>query len=140
MKPGPKGDARGNHRPGNAFRRGFIPSSPSSGGPMGDRPVAPPRNQTPGGAPKKIARPIPEIRLAAGLMISTPWGPGRGTLIVSHGLPLLGPEGVKKSAWVFFPSFRRKPESSIFKPLRTAWTPVFTGVTTKRQFFHTFPE
>ena len=28
--------------------------------------------------------------------------------------------------------------SSIFKPLRTVWTPVFTGVTTKRQFFHTF--
>jgi len=25
-----------------------------------------------------------------------------------------------------------------FKPLRNAWTPVFTGVTTKRQFFHTF--
>ncbi len=49
------------------------------------------------------------------------------------------PEGVKKSAWVFFRSFRRKPESSIFEPLRTAWTPVFTGVTTKRQFFHIFP-
>jgi hypothetical protein len=57
-------------------------------------------------------------------------------------------EGVRKFAWVFFPSFRRKPctawctgrksESSIFKPLRTVWTPVFTGVTTKRQFFHTF--
>jgi hypothetical protein len=47
-------------------------------------------------------------------------------------------EAVKKFAWIFFPSFRRKPESSIFKPLRTAWTPVFTGVTTKRKFFHTF--
>ncbi len=54
-------------------------------------------------------------------------------------IPLTLPEGVKKSAWVFFPSFRRKPESSIFEPLRTAWTPVFTGVTTKRQFFHIFP-
>jgi hypothetical protein len=47
-------------------------------------------------------------------------------------------EDVKKSVCVFFPSFQRKPESSIFKPLREAWTPVFTGVTTKGQFFHTF--
>jgi hypothetical protein len=46
---------------------------------------------------------------------------------------------VKKSACVIFSPFRRKPESSIFKPLRISWTPVFTGVTTKRQFFHTFP-
>ena len=29
-----------------------------------------------------------------------------------------------------FPSFRRKPESSLFNQLRRAWTPVFTGVTT----------
>ena len=48
------------------------------------------------------------------------------------------PEGVKKFAWLFSPSFRRRPESSIFKPLRTAWTPVFTGETTKWRFFHTF--
>ena len=27
-------------------------------------------------------------------------------------------------------SFRRKPESSIFKELQNSWTPVFTGVTT----------
>ena len=52
---------------------------------------------------------------------------------------LPSPEGVKKLVRVFFPSVRRKPESSIFEPLRTAWTPVFTGVTTKRKFFHTFP-
>jgi hypothetical protein len=26
-----------------------------------------------------------------------------------------------------------------FKDLQINWTPVFTGVTTKRQFFHTFP-
>ena len=36
-------------------------------------------------------------------------------------------------------SFRRKPESSVFKPLRIAWTPVFTGVTTKKQILHTLP-
>jgi len=29
-----------------------------------------------------------------------------------------------------FLSFRRKPESSLFKQLQTIWTPVFTGVTT----------
>jgi hypothetical protein len=28
-----------------------------------------------------------------------------------------------------FPSFRRKPESSVFSLLRILWTPVFTGVT-----------
>jgi hypothetical protein len=39
------------------------------------------------------------------------------------------PEGVKKSIWFFVTSFRRKPESSVFKTLRTCWTPVFTGVT-----------
>jgi hypothetical protein len=27
-------------------------------------------------------------------------------------IPLYPPEGVKKSAWVFFPSLRRKPESA----------------------------
>jgi hypothetical protein len=37
-------------------------------------------------------------------------------------------------------SFRRKPESSIFRALRIDWTPVFTGVTTKIQFFHSFSE
>jgi hypothetical protein len=47
---------------------------------------------------------------------------------------------VKKSIWFFFPSFRQKPESSFFNALRTYWTPVFTGVTTKNQFFHTFGE
>ena len=46
---------------------------------------------------------------------------------------------VGKSACVIFPSFRRKPESSIFKSSRTASTPVFTGVTTKRQYLYTFP-
>ena len=46
-------------------------------------------------------------------------------------------EGVKKSIWFFFTSFRRKPESSVFKALRTDWTPVFTGETAENQFFHT---
>jgi hypothetical protein len=27
-----------------------------------------------------------------------------------------------------------------FKRLRIAWTPVFTGETNRRQFFHTFPQ
>jgi len=45
---------------------------------------------------------------------------------------------VKKSIWFFFTSFRRKPESSVFKALQTYWTPVFTGVTAEIQFFHTF--
>ena len=47
---------------------------------------------------------------------------------------------MKKSIWFFFTSFRRKPESSVFKALRTDWTPVFTGVTAEIQFFHTFGE
>jgi len=47
-------------------------------------------------------------------------------------------EGVKKSIWVFFTSFRRKPESSFFKALPISWTPVFTGVTAEIQFFPTF--
>jgi len=47
-------------------------------------------------------------------------------------------EGVKKSIQFFFTSFRRKPESSVFKVLRTYWTPVFTGVTAENQFFHSF--
>jgi len=50
------------------------------------------------------------------------------------------PEGVKKSIWFLFASFRRKPESSVFRVLRTDWTPVFTGVTAEIQFFHTFGE
>jgi hypothetical protein len=50
----------------------------------------------------------------------------------------LSGEGVKKSIWFFFTSFRRKPESSFFKVLRTDWTPVFTGETAENQFFHTF--
>jgi hypothetical protein len=29
-----------------------------------------------------------------------------------------------------FPSFQRKPESSVFKDLRNLWTPFFNGVTT----------
>jgi hypothetical protein len=49
-------------------------------------------------------------------------------------------EAVKKSIQFFFTSFRRKPESSVFKVLRTYWTPVFTGVTAENQFFHTFGE
>ena len=57
----------------------------------------------------------------------------------ASGIPPPPPEAVKKSAWVFSSSFRRKPESSIFEPLKTSWTPVFTGVTTERQFFHSFP-
>jgi hypothetical protein len=40
---------------------------------------------------------------------------------------------------VFSLSFRRKPESSLFKALQISWTPVFTGVTAQIQFFHTFP-
>jgi len=47
---------------------------------------------------------------------------------------------VKKLAWFFFTSFQRKPESSVFNALRTDWTPVFTGVTTEKQFFYTFPD
>jgi len=47
---------------------------------------------------------------------------------------------VKKSVSFFFLSFRRKPESSVFKALRNYWTPVFTGVTAEIQFFHTFGE
>jgi len=47
---------------------------------------------------------------------------------------------VKKSIQFFFTSFRRKPESSVFKVLRTYWTPVFTGVTAENQFFHSFGE
>jgi hypothetical protein len=39
------------------------------------------------------------------------------------------PEGVKKLIWFLFRSFRRKPESSVFKALEISWTPVFTGVT-----------
>jgi len=49
------------------------------------------------------------------------------------------PEGVKKLISFFFTSFRRKPESSVFKPLAIDWTPVFTGVTAEIQFFHSFP-
>jgi len=58
----------------------------------------------------------------------------------------LNPEGVKKSIWFFFTSFRRTPdrspgqapESSVFRALRTDWTPVFTGVTAEIQFFDAF--
>jgi hypothetical protein len=53
--------------------------------------------------------------------------------------PPLSPEGVKKLISFFFTSFRRKPESSVFKTLAIDWTPVFTGVTAEIQFFHTFP-
>jgi rSAM/selenodomain-associated transferase 2 len=45
---------------------------------------------------------------------------------------------VKKSSSSIFPSFRRKPESSFSKPPGIVWTPVFTGVTTKRDSFHAF--
>jgi hypothetical protein len=39
------------------------------------------------------------------------------------------------------PSFRRKPESSIFKLSLILWTPVFTGVTTfKNDNFLDFPK
>jgi len=54
-------------------------------------------------------------------------------------IPLHPPEAVKKLFRLLFASFRRKPESRFFKDLQTNWTPVFTGVTTKRQFLHTFP-
>jgi hypothetical protein len=47
-------------------------------------------------------------------------------------------EAVKRSIWFFFTSFRRKPESSVFNALTIDWTPVFTGVTTETQSFHTF--
>jgi hypothetical protein len=49
-------------------------------------------------------------------------------------------EDVKKSAWFFFTSFRRKPESSVFRAFQIDWTPVFTGVTALIQSFHTFGE
>jgi len=49
-----------------------------------------------------------------------------------------GAEAVKKLARCRFPSFRRKPESSNLRKLRTAWTPVFTGVTAKMGLFHSF--
>jgi len=42
---------------------------------------------------------------------------------------------MKKSIQFFLMSFRRKPESSGFKTLRTYWTPVFTGVTDETNFF-----
>jgi hypothetical protein len=45
---------------------------------------------------------------------------------------LPSPEGVKKLVSVVWASFRRKPESSKFNLLKTFWTPVFTGVTTKK--------
>jgi hypothetical protein len=44
-------------------------------------------------------------------------------------IPLYPPEAVKKLVWCCFTSFRRKPESSVFKELRILWTPVFTGET-----------
>jgi len=37
-----------------------------------------------------------------------------------------------------FPSFRRKPESSLFKQLKAIWTPVFTGVTTFYEFINNY--
>jgi hypothetical protein len=44
-------------------------------------------------------------------------------------------ERVKKLARCRFPSFRgRKPQSRNVSQLQTAWTPVFTGVTTKMDF------
>ena len=46
-------------------------------------------------------------------------------------------EDVKKSIWFFFTSFRRKPESSVFKALAIDWTPVFTGVTALKFNFFT---
>ena len=52
--------------------------------------------------------------------------------------PPLQREALKKSTCFLFTSFRRKPESSVFKALRTDWTPVFTGETAENQFFHTF--
>jgi hypothetical protein len=36
----------------------------------------------------------------------------------------------QKVGFPALPSFRRKPESSIFRWLHIAWSPVFTGVTT----------
>jgi len=38
--------------------------------------------------------------------------------------------GSARAAACLLPSFRRKPESSVFRKLRKGWTPVFTGVTT----------
>jgi hypothetical protein len=52
--------------------------------------------------------------------------------------PLI-PRRCEKIGLVFSLSFRRKPESSLFKALQISWTPVFTGVTAQIQFFHTFP-
>jgi len=43
-------------------------------------------------------------------------------------------DSLVKSQKMPFPSFRRKPESSKIKQLKSFWTPVFTGVTT---FFET---
>jgi hypothetical protein len=45
---------------------------------------------------------------------------------------------VKKLGSVVYPAFRRNSESNIFNAIKTSWTPVFTGVTTKKEFFHTF--
>jgi hypothetical protein len=50
------------------------------------------------------------------------------------------PQCVKNSVCDLFASFRRKPESSVFNPVKTSRTPVFTGVTTEKQFFQTFPK
>ncbi len=44
----------------------------------------------------------------------------------------------KKSDRFHIASFRRKPESGCLKGFHALWTPVFTGVTIKSQFFRTF--
>ena len=56
-------------------------------------------------------------------------------MIVSSYPSLSEGEGVKKPIWLFFTSFRRKPESSVFKALAIDWTPVFTGVRLKFNYF-----
>jgi hypothetical protein len=66
-------------------------------------------------------------------------------------IPPCPPEALKKIGWRHFPVIPANPGSESgagagiqsrserdFKPLRKAWTPAFTGVTTKRRIFYTF--
>jgi hypothetical protein len=43
------------------------------------------------------------------------------------------PPSIQFKGKILFPSFRRKPESSLFIALQKAWTPFFNGVTTADQ-------
>jgi len=55
------------------------------------------------------------------------------------GQPRRKPGAIRNPGFLNDSGFRRKPESGIFKHGKTAWTPVSTGVTTKKHFFQIFP-